>query len=275
MSLNLDAVIEAPDDSVDMKAGLDTFQGVSDAVRCIAETVLTDKVPKHKTHKGKVRTTLKQSFRGSYGLIFSVDIYDDNIKKKFTRIGREAFAELISYYLNDSIYEETRPLSDKAQKIVDKLGDQSDNLTKQIRTSALDNIHKISTTFDYDLKVRFRKNRDDQTTLARFNKSTAEVLEAKESDERLEVIAAITRLNINTGNGRLLISGTKDTVAFGFETEYKDVKIGAKKIFSENLDNNNGLTQDKWSYLKLVVSPITLRDGKIIKYIIKAFYNAE
>lgn len=72
MTLNLDLVIETEEDSIDMKAGLESMQGVSDAVRCIAESVLTEKVPKRHTSKSKVRTSLKKSFKGSYGHIFSL-----------------------------------------------------------------------------------------------------------------------------------------------------------------------------------------------------------
>ncbi|WP_291374743.1 hypothetical protein [Acinetobacter sp. UBA6720] len=39
MELELDLVIDTPNFSVDMKSGLTTMQGVSDAVRLIAETV--------------------------------------------------------------------------------------------------------------------------------------------------------------------------------------------------------------------------------------------
>lgn len=51
MTINLDLVVETEEDSVDMKAGLDSMQGVSDAVRCVAETILTENIPKRQTHK--------------------------------------------------------------------------------------------------------------------------------------------------------------------------------------------------------------------------------
>ena len=85
MSINFDVVIDTPENSVDMKSGLDTLQGVSDATCCIAEVILTEKTPKRQTHKRKIRTTLKQSFKGSYGHIFSLDIFDTKIKDKFNQ----------------------------------------------------------------------------------------------------------------------------------------------------------------------------------------------
>ena len=275
MSINLDVVIDTLEDSVDMKAGLDSFQGVSDATRYIAESVLTEIIPKRLSHKGKVRTALKQSFKGSYGQVFSLEIHDEDLKKKFNRIGRAVFAELISYFISYSLYKEPNVLSDKAQKIVDGLGDKADDLVKQLRVSSLANIHEISIKFNHDIKIRYRINRDEQTILAKFDRSTAKVLEAVESNEKNDITVSVTRLNINTGNGRLLVKGENETVAFGFGIEYKDVSLKVKKIFSENLDFNNGLKSENWRFLKISVASIKLRDGKIVKYIVKGFYDGQ
>ena len=67
MSINLDVLIDTPEHSVDMKTGLETLLGVSDATRSISETVLIGHVPKKQNAKSNVRTNLKQSFKGSYG----------------------------------------------------------------------------------------------------------------------------------------------------------------------------------------------------------------
>jgi hypothetical protein len=273
MSINLDVVIDTPEDSVDMKAGLDSLQGVSDATRCIAEAVLTEKTPKRQSHTGKVRTSLKQSFKGSYGHIFSIDIYDEELKNKFNRIGESAFVELISYFISESLYKDSNPLSEKAQRVVDELGETAEDIVKQLRVSSLNNIHEISTKFNHDINIRHRNSDAVQTIIAKFDRSTAKVLEARESRQKIDITISVTRLNINTGNGRLLIKGDNETVAFGFEIEYKDVNIRAKKIFSENLNYNNGLKGEDWKFLKISALPIKLRDGKIIKYIVKGFYD--
>lgn len=275
MSFNLDIVIETPEHSVDMKAGLDSLQGASDATRCIAETLLTKSVPERLSHKSKVRTALKQSFKGSYGHIFSLDIYDEALQKKFNKIGNLTFAELTSYFFSESLYQDSKELSPKAQKIVDELGDTAEELVKQLRKSALENIHEVSTKFNYDLKIRYRQSRDEQTVLVKFNQSTAKVLQVIPIDETLRLIVSITRLNINTGNGRLLVKGENETIPFGFGIEYRDVNLRAKKIFSENLDFNNGIHSDEWRYLDVSVQPIKLKDGKVIKYIVKAFYGSQ
>jgi hypothetical protein len=273
MSIELDVVIDAPENSVDMKAGLDTLQGVSDATRCITETLLTEKVPQRLTHTSKVRTTLKQTFKGSYGHIFSVDVYDQKLKEKFNSIGRIEISELISYFISESLYKESKPLSIKSQKVINSLGETSEKLVQQLRISALRNIHEIPIKFNYDVKVRLRNNRDDQIILGKFDLTTAAVLQARKTGEKIDLSVGITRLNINTGNGRLLPKGENETVAFGFGIGYRAVKLEAKKLFSENLDHNNGLKQEEWKLLKISVSPIALKDGKIVKYIIMGFYN--
>ena len=205
MTINLDVVIETPEDSVDMKAGLESLQGVSDAIRCIAESVLTEKTARRQSHKGKVRTSLKRSFKGSYGQIFSLDIHDDELKKKLNGIGRTAFVELISYFISESLYRESNLLFPKAQRVVNKLGETAEEIVSQLRVSSLENIHEISTKFNHDIKIRHRMSRVNQTVIAKFDRNTAKVLQAELSNEKIDITISVTRLNIYTGNGRLQI----------------------------------------------------------------------
>lgn len=273
MTINLDLVIDTEEDSVDMKAGLVSMQGVSDAVRCIAESVLTEKVPERQTSRSKVRTSLKQSFKGSYGHIFSIDLLDPELEKKLNRIGRPAFIELISYFISESLYRDSNQLSASAQNVLNNLGKKAEKIVQQLRVSSLENIHEISIKFNHDIRIRHRISRDEQTVIAKFDRNSAKVLQAKPSDEKFDLSAVITRLNIHTGNGRLQIEGKDETVAFGFGIEYKEVSVKAKKIFSENLDHNNGLDKEKWKYLRISVSPIKLKDARVVKYIVKGFYE--
>lgn len=273
MTINFDLVIETDDDSVDMKAGLTSMQGVSDAVRCIAESVLTEKVPERKTSKSNVRTSLKRSFKGSYGHIFTLDLHDAELQKKLNKIGRSAFTELIGYFISESLYREPNQLSPKAQITLNKLGETADQIVQQLRVSSLKNIHEISTKFNNDISIRYRINRDEQTVIAKFDRDSAKVLQVKQSDEKFDLTVVITRLNIYTGNGRLQIEGKDETVAFGFGIGYEAVSVKAKKLFSENLDHNNGLEKKKWKYLKIIASPIKLKDNRVVKYIVKGFYE--
>ncbi|EZP32200.1 hypothetical protein [Pseudomonas sp. RIT288] len=273
MPLNLDIVIETVDYEVDMKAGLETLQGASEATLSIVETLVTGKVALRHRGVSSVRTILKRTFKGSYGQVFAVEISDEELQREYKKIGNTTFVELMSYFMKESLYLESADLSAKAQKIVDNLGDSAEALIKKLRVSSMENLHKVSTKFDHDVKIRYRKSLNEKVVIASFNKSTVLALQATESDKSTDITASITRLNINTGNGRLLLEGADETVAFGFGIEYKEVRLEAKKKFSENLDHNNGIDSSKWKNLKIIARPIKLRDGKIVKYIVTGFYN--
>jgi hypothetical protein len=273
MPLNLDIVIDTEDYEVDMKAGLETLQGASEATLSIVETLVTGKVSLRHRGVSSVRTILKKTFKGSYGQVFAVEISDEELQREYRKIGNTTFVELMSYFMKESLYLESADLSIKAQKIVDNLGDSAEALIKKLRVSSMENIHKVSTKFDHDVKIRYRKSLNEKVVIASFNKSTVLALQATESDKNTDITASITRLNINTGNGRLLLKGADETVAFGFGIEYKEVRLEAKKKFSENLDHNNGIDSSKWKNLKIIARPIKLRDGKIVKYIVTGFYN--
>lgn len=269
--MDFDVVIESQTNTVDMKSGLETLQGVSDAARCIAETVIKERVPGRKTSKSNVRTILKNTFIGSYGHIFSIEIFDDILKAKFDSIGRSTFVELMSFYLNDSVYIEKRDLSDKAKNVIKKLGSVSDQLTDTLRVNTLENIHAVSRNFDQDVKVRYRPNDSRKIELVHFDKDTAGSLDLEKSIKEIGVSAIVTRFNTKTGNGRLQLIDSNETVAFGFANEYQSISMIGKKKFSENLDFNNGLPPQHQRYLDLTVSPMRRKDNKIVKYIIEGY----
>lgn len=273
MPINFDVIVDTQEPTVDMKAGLETFQGVSDATRIIAQTVLNERTPERLSYRGKVRTNLKKSFTGSYGQIFDLHVYDERLANKLDVLGRKAFLELMQYFLREALYQdpEADELSPKASAVLDRLGDVADQLVDQLRTSTLAKMHQVSLKFGYDTRLRFRKSNQQQVTIAKFDTETAEVLKVTEDAQIIELKVSITRLNINTGNGRLLELGEHETVAFGFAAEYRFLQRRAKKLFSENLDHNNGLDQEQWQTLKVSARPLRLRNGKVVKYILTGF----
>ncbi len=265
MPINFDIVIESPDYEVDMKAGLETLQGVSDATRTIGETLLLGKVPERISSKSSVRTTLKKTFKGSYGQSFRLDVLDEESKKELRKIGQATFVELMSYFMKEALYIETPDPSEKAQAVLNRLGDTSEELIKQLRKPAMENIHEISVKFDYDVSVRYRKSLEDRIPLAKFTKESVHAVLATRRDEKLDLIASIRRFNTNTGNGRLQLKGEDETVAFGFRINYRDIDFAMKKKFTANLDSNNGIDNEHWKYLTLVANPIRRQDGVIVK----------
>lgn len=201
-SINLDVVISTTDHSVDMKTGLDTLQGISDATRKISETIIEGKIPKRLHHGSKIRTRLKRTFKGSYGQTFSLEIRGELQRKKLRRIGKSTFVELIMYFINESMYEVGSEISRKAKDLIDGMGPVADDLTQQIRSSCLPDIHEISSKFGPDVSLNYRKSAHQREEIGRFTQETAEVLQAIQSEESVDIVASITRLNINTGNGR-------------------------------------------------------------------------
>lgn len=266
--MDIDVVMKTPADTVDMKSGLTTLQGVSDGTRCVYETVLTEKVPEKKSAKSKVRTSLKQRFRGSYGQTFGIDIDDDLLMVRAQKIGDEVFSELIRYYFNAAIYVRVKDLSEEAKEIIKSLGDTSDELVERLQINAIRNIHSVPKNFGFDVEIKVARKAADEPILIKFDEETASTLDLIKGKE-IEITATITRLNRNTGNGRLQIEGAYETIAFGFNMKYESVSLVGKRKFSTNLDQNNGQPPEKLKYLKIKASPLRLRNGRVVKYIIE------
>lgn len=155
--MDFDIVIDTPDHTVDMKSGLDTMQGASEVVRVITETLLTGHVPSRKSHKSTVRTSLKRSFKSSYGHTFSLDIFDSEQEAKLRQIGEKTFVEVMTYLMEESLYIHTRILSSSAQAIINDLGDNYDKLLSKLRQSPLKSLHESSNRFNYGAKLRYRE----------------------------------------------------------------------------------------------------------------------
>lgn len=273
MNINFDVVIESDDYSVSMTEGLETLQGASALTRHIAETLLTERVPERLASKSNVRTKLKKSFRGSFGQMFSLEVYDEHLMKKFRKIGKSTFIELMGYFICEALYREHEQLSDKANSIIDKMGGLEEELVEKLRKSSLENFHSVSAHMGKEVKLRFRKNANENDTITKVDSASYQTLKPKIDKKKVDIIAGISRLNIHTGNGRLLIKGSAETVAFGFPSSYKEVKHEAKKKFSKNLDFNNGIHVDEWNYLTLRAHTLKLNNGRTIKYLIEGIYD--
>lgn len=271
MDVKFDFLIESEAFSVDMKTGLESLQGVSDTFRLIGEALLTDDVADRKTHRNDVRTNLEKNFKGSYGQIFSLEPHDKNAILALKKMGKDTFAELINYFLSEALYEESINLSDQAKEVLEGLSSKTlVQLMKKLR-SPLRKLHRINRAFGYNLQVRYRKYASDPIVLQKFNHRTYEALEAVQTKETVEIRGAITRINIKNGNGRIKIYDETNTLAFGFGKAFESLSTEVKKIFSSNLDGNMGINQEYWEYLNLIVHPVKLGDGSIVKYVFKEF----
>jgi len=275
MRINFDLVIDCPGNTVDMKVSLQSMQGVSDAIRTISETIVNDVVPERKTLNDDMRTELENSFTGSYGQNFSLVTYSEKAEDKINSIGEEAVVELINYYLAEALFQDYPKLSESASKVVDELGITSDKLVNTLRNGTLQRAHTVPNTLDYDVIIHHKNDKKVIETLQVLNRETYAVLVPKKDKKTVNLFIAVTRLNIFTGNGRCKVKNDNSTktIAFGF-IKYKALSQTNKKIFSTNLDLNNGLEHEEvLTYIKVKARALVKNDGEVVKYIIESILD--
>lgn len=274
MRIKFDLIICCPGNTVDMKLSLQSMQGISDAIRTISETIVNDVVPERKTFNDDMRTELEDSFTGSYGQNFSLVTYSSKAEEKISSIGEEAVVELIKYYLAEALFQDYSELSKSANKVVDKLGVTSDKLVNTLRNGTLQRAHTVSNTLDYDVVIHHKKAEIIETVQV-LNKETYAVLVPKKEKKTVDISIAVTRLNIFTGNGRCKVKDDESTktIAFGF-IKYKSLTSAKKKIFSANLDLNNGLVEEEvLTFIKVRARALVKHDGEVVKYIIESILH--
>ncbi|HBH4466930.1 TPA: hypothetical protein ACH4ZC_004618 [Escherichia coli] len=267
MKVSLDLVINSGDDEIDMDYALQTLLGASGVTSIITEAILRGKVKENRHQSNEIRTNLKHSFTGSFGQRFDVVISDRKVAARLSSMTRTVFAEVMSYYIYESLFLEGPALSDAAKKVVSGLDDIEDELTKAIR-NRLKNMHKISTMCNYSVDLNYRKPGEKQKIIT-LNKNTAlNVTELIETNHDHQIEAIVTRFNTFTGNGRLLVRGEEKTTSFGFLNGLKYVTDAQTKKITSNLDANNRLAEEDREYLLLKVRDLTISNGEVVKYLI-------
>ncbi len=267
MKVSLDLVINSGDDEIDMDYALQTLLGASGVTSIITEAILRGKVKENRHQSNEIRTNLKHSFTGSFGQRFDVVISDRKVAARLSSMTRTVFAEVMSYYIYESLFLEGPVLSDAAKKVVSGLDDIEDELTKAIR-NRLKNMHKISTMCNYSVDLNYRKPGEKQKIIT-LNKNTAlNITELIETNHDHQIEAIVTRFNTFTGNGRLLVRGEEKTTSFGFLNGLKYVTDAQTKKITSNLDANNRLAEEEREYLLLKVRDLTISNGEVVKYLI-------
>ncbi|CAK2505646.1 conserved hypothetical protein [Vibrio crassostreae] len=273
MKVNLDIVIGSPDNEIDMQYGLETLKGTSDVVSIAAEAILRARVPEKRTHKSDARTKLKQSFTGSYGHKFSIEIVDKELQSRLRKIGTDTFLEVLSYFVLEALYLDTGQLSPDAEALVDELSDITDKLVDRLKEPLVDT-HKIANYFNYDIKLRQRKRGwPEPKELLLFNNCTAKnITDAERSDVEEEMDVVIVRFHSITGNGRFYIKAQEEIESFGFASKVRAVNDEMRKAISSNLHKNNTLPPENGEFIKVRVKRVALPTGKVIKYLITGIY---
>ena len=271
--VNLQAVIGTHDNSVDMKSGLQTLSGISDATRLIAEALINERNVDNLTHQSNIKTKLKSTFKGSYGQNFSIVLNGKDAVNKLRRIGISTFKEIMSYVIAEALYETRLELSDKAHNRIEKIAPIVLKLIDKIRSGPLKSAHEVIEKEGVPVVIR-EKSKSNQT-IALLTEDTAEIIKSRKDNSITEITAFITRFNIKTGNGRLQIIGEDETKAFGFSQKYNDISNSLKNQISKNLDGNNTKDEEKWSSLKIRATTIRKSDKSVIKYLIVGVENAQ
>ncbi|WP_448120735.1 hypothetical protein [Xanthomonas arboricola] len=268
MELDFEIIINTPEESVDMKSALDTFQGISDATRKVSQSFLDNEVVRRINFKSDSRTKLKQTFKGSFGQNFSLEVAGNLSQSKINDLGVKNFVGILNFFIMEARYGGSRELSTKSKNFLESVKFSENDLIDEIRSSCMKRIHKISKKFGHDVRFQYKSRDKEEILIAKFDQNSANLLDPVFDKRKYTIKAGVTRLNINTGNGRIQEIGERKTTAFGFYSEYSSVDLKLKKLFSENLDENNGVKPDSWEYMDLTVQRLRLKDGKTVKYMI-------
>ncbi|NOR68499.1 MAG: hypothetical protein GQ532_02180 [Methylomarinum sp.] len=273
MKVNLDVVIDSPENEIDMQYGLETLKGTSDVISIAAEAILRERVPEKRTHRSDARTKLKQSFTGSYGHKFSIEIEDKQLQSRLRKIGNDTFLEVLGYFVMEALYLDSGELSSEADAIVEQLADIEDKLVTRLKEPLVD-MHKIANYFNYKIKIRQRKRGlPEPKQLFLLDNCTAKnITEAIRSDVEEDLDVVIVRFHSITGNGRFYIKEFEEIESFGFASKVRAVTDQIRKSISANLHKNNTIAPGNGEFIKIRVKKVSLPNGKVIKYLITGVY---
>lgn len=180
---------------------------------------------------------------------------------------RSVFSEVMGYFISQSLYLETKELSPKAASIIEGLGDIEDDLIERIRPPLV-RMHRINLQRNFDVELNYKKPAGEQRVAKLDTMTATNLTQSKVKPGQVVIKAVITRFNARTGNGRLVIEGDDDTIAFGFYMPLKSIPAVQKRMISLNLHNNNG-RHENYTYLKLTVNKVVVKSGEVVKYLIR------
>ena len=266
MKVSYDVVIKSGQDDVDMEYGLETLSGTAEVTCLLAEAILRKKIIRRRTHVNPARAVLKKSFTGSYGQNFDLVVTEPELVAELTKISRSVFSEVMGYFISESLYLETKEVSPEAAQVIDGLEEIEDDLIDRIRRPLL-RMHKINIQKNYDIELNYKKPADPENVIVLSTRTATNLTQSEILNNKITINAVITRFNARTGNGRLVLDGENDTIAFGFYMPLRAISGAQKSKISLNLHHNNGKT-DNYTYLNLVVSRVVVSSGETIKYLI-------
>lgn len=265
--INFQLKIESGRSLVDMEYALETMWGFSGALSIITDSVLSNHVNPTLSASDQVRAQLMGAYLGSYVQDFKIKVTDPLKVARLKALGNSVVSELIAYFIYESTYTEPPALSKPAEKRLKTLEAIEGKVIDRIHERVKD-MHKISKMKGYSVSLK-RKADQRMMKVLEVNKSTSENLFNFVDDVNVfDIDAMVTRFNSFTGNGRVLLSNENSTVPFSFIGPYSKVKTSVKRFASENLHNNNGVSEEARTSLRMTVKARRNSSGDVIKYMI-------
>ena len=107
-------------------------------------------------------SSLKKTFKGSYGQVFSIETYTRDSTNRLREIGKDVFAELMAYFLAEAVYQDSNELSKEAKEILERLSASTINKLLARLREPLKNIHRVNKAFNYPVTIDlFHKSKND------------------------------------------------------------------------------------------------------------------
>lgn len=269
MKFLFDVLFKTKDYAVEMKPALKTLEGVEDLIHKSAKYVLTEVPPEripYNEHEGII-LDMKKTFEGSYAISFELSILDKGYQEQIRKMTQKTFLQAMEYFICESMYTQTVDNPSKAtDKKLESLASRTDDFIEVLRRSPLKNSHASVTNIGIPVEIRRRFASGKTRTVLHLDKKTELALVSKEDPKHEYITAAVTRLNIFTGRGRILIQGEEKTVSFSSKKAIQKVPKRITSLLSDNLSLNDKIKEDALQYLSFKVHRVTDAGGSTIMF---------
>jgi len=271
INIDMDVVVGHAQDNfeeLEMNSGIKVFAGASDLTQITASAILEASVPKKSTSIHGLMNVFKHTFDGSFGQRFNLRIEDVDKIRRFNEIGKSVFFDVMSYYIFKGMGVEHILATQDARDLVQQLEPVERALLNRIQ-DPIENMHRTVDKDGYNVLLR-RRTPQRKFVLAKMDAATLYNINVEhESPQPVQENVIITRFNMLTGTGRLLLDRASDSVAFRHELNWDHVLQSQKNKFSQNLDVNNRGGRD--AFIPITIHANELRDhiGELKTYIIK------
>lgn len=174
----------------------------------------------------------------------------------------------MSYYISKGMGEVHNLTNQASIDLVNELEPLERTLLNRIQ-DPIENMHRTVDKQGYNVLLR-RRTPQRKIIIAKMDSATLYNINIEhESPQPVQENVIITRFNMLTGTGRLLLDRQSDSIAFRHALNWEHVLQSQKNKFSRNLDVNNRGGRD--AFIPITISAIELRNhiGELKTYIIQ------